>query len=138
MSSPKTVQLPLRLPIPATLRRSSFGRVTGGFTPDLSKTFNRGYTELYLDGKRGPEWSSMDAPANLGTFVGTVRRLRRDRSGLEITLSSAPELHNGDGFAFLKGSSWPSLVGTHQPAYAEKTAGWHVYRHHDCFSEAVG
>ena len=107
------------------LRRSSFGRVTGGFTPDLSKTFNRGYTELYLDGRRGPEWSSMDAPANLGVFVGTVRRLRRDRAALEITLerpgssparkphksssnpgpNSAVELHNGDGFAFIKGSS---------------------------------
>ena len=94
------------------LRRSSFGRVTGGFTPDLSKTFNRGYTELYLDGKRGPEWSSMDAPANLGAFVGTVRRLRRYRAGLEITLqphrpgsTPAIELHNGDGFAFIKGSS---------------------------------
>ena len=92
----------------SSLRRSSFGRVTGGFTPDLSKTFNRGYTELYLDGKRGPEWSSMDAPANLGAFVGTVRRLRRDRTGLEITLQrphGTAELHNGDGFAFIKGSS---------------------------------
>ena len=28
----------------------------------------------------------MDAPSHLGTFVGIVRRLRRDRSGLEITL----------------------------------------------------
>ena len=91
-----------------SFHRASFGRVTGGFAPDLSKTFNRGYTELYLDGRRGPEWSSMDAPANLGVFVGTVRRLRRDRAGLEITLQrphGAPELHNGDGFAFIKGSS---------------------------------
>ena len=86
--------------------RASFGRVSGGFTPDLSKTFNRGYTELYFDGKRSRDWSSMDAPANLGTLVGTVRRLRRDRSGLEITLSgAAADLHNGDGFAFLKGAS---------------------------------
>ena len=92
-------------PLPA-FQRASFGLVSGGFTPDLSKTFNRGYTELYFDGKRSRDWSSMDAPANLGTLVGTVRRLRRDRSGLEITLSgAATELHNGDGFAFLKGAS---------------------------------
>ena len=90
----------------ASFRRASFGRVSGGFTPDLTKTFNRGYTELYFDGKRSRDWSSMDAPANLGTFVGTVRRLRRDRSGLEITLAgSTTELHNGDGFAFIKGSA---------------------------------
>ena len=31
--------------------RSSFGSVRGGFVPDLDKTFNRGYTELFLDGR---------------------------------------------------------------------------------------
>ena len=85
--------------------RASFGRVSGGFVPDLSKTFNRGYTDLYLDGVRRQGWSSMDAPANLGSFIGVVRSVRRDRSGLEILLQKAADLHNGDGFAFVKGSS---------------------------------
>ena len=85
--------------------RASFGRVSGGFVPDLSKTFNRGYTDLYLDGVRRKGWSSMDAPANLGSFIGVVRSVRRDRSGLEILLQKAADLHNGDGFAFVKGSS---------------------------------
>ena len=56
---------------PDLYRRASFGRVTGGFTPDLAKTFNRGYTELFLDGKRG-QWSSMDAPKSIGEPVGRV------------------------------------------------------------------
>ena len=92
---------------PQDFQRASFGRISGGFTPDPLKTFNRGYTELFLDGKRG-EWSSMDAPTNLGSFIGTVARLRRGKSGMEIFLKQVKggvELHNGDGFAFVNGSS---------------------------------
>lgn len=79
--------------------RASFGHVRGGFVPDLNKTFNRGYTELFLDGQRG-SWASLDAPKSMGEYVGTVARLRED--GLLL----APEkrdlkLSNGDGFAFV-------------------------------------
>ncbi|MCR5003726.1 MAG: U32 family peptidase [Bacteroidales bacterium] len=42
--------------------RASFGRVSGGFVPSLDKTFNRGYTSLFIDGQRHRGWSSMDAP----------------------------------------------------------------------------
>jgi 23S rRNA 5-hydroxycytidine C2501 synthase len=57
---------------PEKYSRASFGRVTGGFTPDLGKTFNRGYTSLFLDGERSRGWSSMDAPKSIGEEVGTV------------------------------------------------------------------
>ena len=60
---------------PDKYRRASFGRVEGGFIPDLRKTFNRGYTELFLDGKRG-KWSSMDAPKSVGEVIGTVINIR--------------------------------------------------------------
>ena len=82
--------------------RASFGVVTGGFTPDTAKTFNRGYTELFLDGKRG-RWSSMDAPKSMGEAVGTVRRVRRTdgrtMSFVVEPLKRGLELRNGDGFA---------------------------------------
>ena len=32
-----------------SFERGSWGRVAGGFAPDTSKTFNRGYTELFID-----------------------------------------------------------------------------------------
>ena len=83
--------------------RASFGHVTGGFTPDTTKTFNRGYTELYLDGKRG-RWSSMDAPKSMGEYLGTVISVKRSGAhGMQLSLSfddPGTELHNGDGFAF--------------------------------------
>ena len=86
---------------PERWRRASFGRVSGGFTPATDRTFNRGYTELWLDGRRG-RWSSMDAPKSMGEYVGTVRSVRTERGGCSIVLSPADgvRLGNGDGFAF--------------------------------------
>jgi len=87
---------------PERYHRASWGEVTGGFTPDTAKTFNRGYTELFLDGKRG-KWSSMDAPKSMGEAVGTVQRIRRTPGqGMQFSvkpLQRSLELHNGDGFA---------------------------------------
>ena len=86
---------------PDRYRRASFGRVTEGFRPDLNKTFQRGYTELYLDGRRERNWSSADAPKSIGEPVGSVRIVR----GAQVELDLLPgiRLRNGDGFAFLAG-----------------------------------
>ena len=85
--------------------RASFGKVTKGFTPDLSKTFNRGYTELFLDGRRG-SWASMDIPKGRGEEIGVVQSVRPvGRENLEINVRTLPGviLSNGDGFTFLSG-----------------------------------
>ena len=84
---------------PERYARSSFGRVQGGFTPDLRKTYNRDYTELFLDGERG-FWAAMDMPKSMGEYIGTVSRVFP--GGLTVRPSGTGlELHNGDGFAFL-------------------------------------
>ena len=84
---------------PDKYRRASFGTLRGGFKPDLRKTFNRDYTELFLDGKRG-EWAAMDAPKSMGEYIGTVGNLR---PGVVTVRPINPglTLHNGDGFAFI-------------------------------------
>ena len=87
---------------PGEYRRASFGKVTGGFTPNSDLTFNRGYTQWWLDGKRG-RWSSMDT-AN-GEYVGEVQGVRPSGGGLMLTLKPAGaglQLSNGDGFAFFE------------------------------------
>ena len=87
---------------PGEYRRASFGKVTGGFTPNSDLTFNRGYTQWWLDGKRG-RWSSMDT-AN-GEYVGEVQGVRPSGGGLMLTLKPADaglQLSNGDGFAFFE------------------------------------
>ncbi|MBO6169389.1 MAG: U32 family peptidase [Bacteroidales bacterium] len=87
---------------PDEYRRSSFGTVSGGFVPDSDRTFNRGYTSWWLDGKRD-FWSAMDA-AN-GEFVGELASVRPAGGGslvlrLKPSGGKVPELANGDGFAF--------------------------------------
>lgn len=84
---------------PERYRRASFGSVKGGFTPDSSKTFNRGYTELFLDGKRG-SWASIDAPKSMGELIGTVEQVRSGRIIIRPA-SKSITLRNGDGFAYL-------------------------------------
>ena len=78
--------------------RLSFGNVTGGFTPDTSKTFNRGYTELFLDGKRG-KWAAMDAAKSMGELIGTVSAVGRD--SVQVNLKNGVVLNNADGFSFV-------------------------------------
>lgn len=96
-------------------RRVSFGRSEGGFTPDLAKTFNRGYTQLFLDGKRSGNWSSMDAPKSIGEEVGTVvsispmrqnysngKRPSEEYVTITVRMKNPDDrLQNGDGFSFL-------------------------------------
>ncbi len=86
---------------PEIYERGSFGTVTGGFTPDTSKTFNRGYTELFLDGKRG-KWAAMDAAKSMGEEIGRITGLNKDRSLLTLNfLNRNIMLNNGDGFSFV-------------------------------------
>jgi len=91
---------------PDRYARASFGRVSGGFTPDSRKTFNRGYTSLYIDARR-EKWSSMDAAKSMGEPVGQVISVReKGRAAMEILLR--PEegivLQNGDGLCFVSKS----------------------------------
>ncbi len=86
---------------PETYERGSFGKVTGGFNPDTAKTFNRGYTELFIDGKRG-KWASMEAAKSMGEEIGQVIDLNRDKSSIVLRLSHKDIiLNNGDGFSFV-------------------------------------
>lgn len=81
--------------------RGSFGKVCGGFTPDTAKTFNRGYTELFIDGRRG-KWAAMDAAKSMGEEVGKVVSLNRDKSVITVKLMRRDlTLNNGDGFSFV-------------------------------------
>lgn len=88
---------------PQEYARASFGCVRGGFAPDLAKTFNRGYTALYIDGKRS-SWASMSTAKSVGEPVGHVMSIENlGERGLEITLKSENNslvLNNGDGFCF--------------------------------------
>ena len=86
---------------PDLYERGSFGKVTGSFTPDTTKTFNRGYTELFIDGQRG-KWASMDAAKSMGEEIGTVTGLGLRNTAVTLRLADRNiVLNNGDGFSFV-------------------------------------
>ncbi len=101
---------------PDKYSRASFGRVSNGFTPELEKTFNRGYTELFLDGKRGM-WSSMDSAKGMGESIGMIRAIRpcgHNEMTIQVDFGkvrnkTTPVLLNGDGFASI--NSHGEVVG---------------------------
>ncbi len=75
--------------------RSSKGECHYTFTPDLNRTFNRGYTNYFLHGRQ-PDIASFDTPKARGEFVGTVKEIRHDSFNVAGTASFA----NGDGLCF--------------------------------------
>jgi putative protease len=84
-----------------SFERGSWGAVIGGFTPDTTKTFNRGYTELFIDGHKG-RWAAMDAAKGMGEEIGEVTALSRDKSSITLRLlKDGVSLNNGDGFSFV-------------------------------------
>ena len=81
---------------PDVYRRASAGRVDYHFHPDLQKTFNRGYTTYFLQGRQ-PDIASFDTPKALGEYVGQVKELRHDSFNVAGTASFS----NGDGLCFI-------------------------------------
>ena len=84
---------------PDRYRRASRGRVAYTFTPNLEKTFNRGYTTYFAHGRQ-PDIACFDTPKAMGEYVGTVKELRRDA----FTVAGTAAFANGDGLCFLDGN----------------------------------
>ncbi len=75
--------------------RASVGKSYYSFTPQLDKSFNRGFTTFFLYG-RNPDMTAFDSPKSLGEYVGKVKELK----GNSFTVAGLSVLNNGDGLAF--------------------------------------
>ena len=80
-------------------KRASCGHCTGGFVPNVDKTFNRSYTSLYLEGSRG-DWCSGVATKGVGEYIGKVGRVRTEGRSAIFRISSDKIIGNGDGLCF--------------------------------------
>ena len=78
------------------LTRSSLGNVVYSFTPNLQKTFNRGFTNYFING-RNMGISSPDTPKAIGEFVGRVKEIR----GMRIIVAGTSSFSNGDGLCYI-------------------------------------
>jgi len=81
---------------PGEYCRASQGHCTYSFTPDLRKTFNRGYTSYFANGRQ-PDIASFDTPKAMGEYVGYVKEIR----GGSFNVAGTARFANGDGLCFL-------------------------------------
>ena len=95
--------------------RASAGENSGGFTPNAYLTFNRGYTEFFIDSNRG-KWQSGEGAKYIGEPVGRITRSGKDRQGFfqfaytplaadkQQTAPAPTPIINGDGRCFVSRS----------------------------------
>lgn len=82
-------------------RRKEYVRASSGtsyldFTPQLDKSFSRGFTHFFLDGRQADIFS-FDTPKSLGEEMGKVKELR----GNYLTVAGLKSFNNGDGVCFI-------------------------------------
>ncbi len=76
-------------------KRSSYGKVDLNFSPDVSKSFNRGFTIFNLEGK-SEKTGNLKSTKSLGKQFG---RVILDKDGF-IKTDSKEIAHSGDGMVF--------------------------------------
>ena len=77
-------------------KKQSFGECTYTFTPNPYKSFNRGFTSFFLNGRQNYIFQPI-SPKSFGEPIGTVIKV----DGKKIWLKTSHILNNGDGFCFV-------------------------------------
>ena len=77
-------------------KKQSFGECTYTFTPNPYKSFNRGFTSFFLNGRQNYIFQPI-SPKSFGEPIGTVIKV----DGKKIWLKTSHVLNNGDGFCFV-------------------------------------
>lgn len=78
------------------LIKSSSGTCYFDFKPQLDKSFSRGFTHYFVNG-RDRDIASFDTPKSLGEEMGTVKEIR----GNYLTVAGLKSFNNGDGVCYL-------------------------------------
>ncbi len=78
--------------------RASYGRSRHNFAPDVSRSFNRGFTSYFLTPGDSAERhiTSWQSPKWTGKQVAVVKRVK----GNTLQVNASEEIHNGDGLGY--------------------------------------
>ncbi|MEW5845743.1 MAG: U32 family peptidase [Bacteroidota bacterium] len=76
-------------------KRASSGECSYSFTPDPERTFNRGFSTHFING-RTTNQASVNTPKSIGKKVGVVDRIYRNY----FYIDTIEPIHNGDGLCF--------------------------------------
>lgn len=82
-------------------RSESLGKTTFTFTPDPRRTFHRGATDYFVNGRQ-PMIAQLATPKSTGEVVGRVVKLASHPAA--VTVKTHAELANGDGLVYLDGN----------------------------------
>lgn len=105
-----------------------------GFSPDLNKTFNRGYSQYFLHGRK-EKIGAHDTPTHRGEFLGCVKQTGNGWFELDRPV----DIHRLDGISFfaIQGELAGTLInkfenGKIYPARMHGIlSGLQIYRNHD-------
>lgn len=83
--------------------QSSWGVVLTDFIPLPNKTFNRGYTNLFINGERDM-WRSQNGAKHVGEFLGIVTKSGNNKKGVaqfQYQSKENEKIINGDGLCII-------------------------------------
>ena len=75
--------------------RASAGHSVTSFTPDVNRSFNRGFTDYFLHG-RTDDIYSFNTPKSVGEKIGAIKEVGRGW----LIVAGFKAFHNGDGLCF--------------------------------------
>ena len=78
------------------LEQASYGHCSYDFEVNPEKSFNRGYTDFFINGRQ-KGIDSPFTPKSMGEYIGTVSWC----NSLRMEIETDKTLHNGDGLCFL-------------------------------------
>ena len=80
-------------------KKSSSGKSIYPYIPDVEKSFNRGFTDYFLNGRTN--CFNPISPKSVGKYTGTVKEVMPDC----ILINTAVDIHPQDGLCFIKDNS---------------------------------
>lgn len=86
------------------VKRVGSGEVQSYFEPDPERSFNRGSSDYFAEG-RHPGLANMDTPKSIGKYVGKAM----DVKGNRMRVAGGEALHNGDGLCYSDGRMWRGI-----------------------------
>lgn len=99
-------------------KKTSSGKILLDFEPNLEKSFNRGFTEYFLE-KRG-DCYSFDTPKSKGEYIGKISKIGKDFFEISLKADKNFKISAQDGLFFFDGKEFTGCL-------VNKAAGEKIY-----------
>lgn len=108
-------------------KKDSSGKVFLDFEPDVNKSFNRGFTDYFLDGRK--KCFNFETPKAVGEYLGKIKKVGKDYFEIDAELSKQDGLYfNGQG-CLVNNIDGKKVFPNRMDGIA---VGVDVYRNYDC------